>query len=150
MVTTNHNIFIPLTTTNTVTPQSLLRSIPCHDRILDNRPKRLPTRIALVRPHHLPLTELVRPMPRNEVDSLIVILECFLHCLEQRVGLVLIDTHIIADGQDNLADFFLGAVGVMVLVFVEADGDVDAGFGGPSGVDGKPINYKSSQFQILI
>lgn len=89
-------------------------------------------------------------MPRNEVDSLIVILECFLHCLEQRVGLVLIDTHIIADGQDNLADFFLGAVGVMVLVFVEADGDVDAGFGGPSGVDGKPINYKSSQFQILI
>jgi hypothetical protein len=105
--------------------------IPSHNRILYNRPNQLPPRIRLMSPHHLPRRQLVCPMPRRQLNTLLVILQRLLDDLEQRVRLILIDADVVAHGEDNLADLLLLAAFVVLLVFVEADGDVDAGFGGP-------------------
>jgi hypothetical protein len=78
-------------------------------------------------------------MPRLEVDALVVVLERRLDSLEERFGLVLVDAYIVADREDDFADLLLLAVFVVLLVFVERNGDVDAGFGGPGGVDSEPI-----------
>jgi hypothetical protein len=78
-------------------------------------------------------------MPRLKVDALVVVLERRLDSLEERFGLVLVDAYIVADREDDFADLLLLAVFVVLLVFVERNGDVDAGFGGPGGVDGEPI-----------
>lgn len=45
--------------------------------------------------------------------------------------MVLVNAYVIADGEDNLAYLFLGAVLVVLFVFVQANGDVDASFGRP-------------------
>ena len=84
-----------------------------------------------MRPHHLPRRQLVRPVPRLQIDALGVVLERLFYELEERVGLALVDAHVVADGEDDFADLLLFAVFVVLFVFVETDGDVDAGFGGP-------------------
>jgi hypothetical protein len=82
-------------------------------------------------PHHLPFPQVPRAMPRSQLNALVVILERVLHDAEQRVGLVLVDAHVVAHGEDDLAEFLFGPVFVVLLVLVQGDGDVDAGFGGP-------------------
>jgi hypothetical protein len=84
-----------------------------------------------MRPHHLPRRQLIRPVPRYQVDALLVVLERLLDHLKQRVCLVLVDAHVVTHGENDLADLFLFAVLVVLLIFVEADGDVDACFSGP-------------------
>jgi hypothetical protein len=84
-----------------------------------------------MRPHHLPLTQLIHTMPRCQLDALLVVLQRLLDNLEQRICLVLVDAHVIADGEDDFANLFFLAVFVVLFVLIEADGDVDAGFGGP-------------------
>jgi hypothetical protein len=81
----------------------------------------------------------MRTMPGLQINTLIIMLERLLDYFEQRVGLCVVNAHIVPNGQDNLAQLFLFAVLVLFLVFVEADGDVDAGFGGPGGVNGEPV-----------
>ncbi len=78
-------------------------------------------------------------MPRLEINALFVILQCLLDCLEQGLGLILIDPYVVADSQDDFADLLLVAVLVVLLVLVERDGDVDAGFGGPGCMYGEPV-----------
>ena len=92
-----------------------------------------------MRPHHLPRRQLIRTVPRLEINSLLVVFQRLLDGLEERVGLVLVDTDVVADGEDDFADLLLLAVFVVLLVLVERDGDVDAGFGGPGGVHGEPV-----------
>jgi hypothetical protein len=114
-------------------------SIPLHNRLLYNRANNLPARTALVRPHHLSRRQLIRTVPWLEINSLVIILERLLDRLEQRVRLVLINTHVITNRQDDLTDLLLFAVFVVFLVLVEGDGNVDACFGGPGSVDGEPV-----------
>lgn len=90
-------------------------------------------------PDHLPGRQLIGPMPRDKLDTLIVILQCVLDDVEQRVCLGLVDTYVISDDENDFPDFFLLAVAVVLFVFVEGDGHVDAGYGGPGGVDGEPV-----------
>jgi hypothetical protein len=78
-------------------------------------------------------------MPRLEINTLFILLQRLLDRLEQRVRLILIDTYVIADGQDDFANLLLLTVLVMLFVFVERDGNVDAGFGGPGGVYSEPV-----------
>jgi hypothetical protein len=78
-------------------------------------------------------------MPRLEINAIFVVLQCFLDCLEQGLGLILINPYVVADSQDDFADLLLLAVLAVLLVLVERDGNVDAGFGGPSGMDSKPV-----------
>jgi hypothetical protein len=120
-------------------PIGIYHSIPVHNSFFNNGSNDLPTRTTLVRPHHLPRRQLIRTMPRLEVDALVVVLERRLDSLEERFGLVLVDAYIVADREDDFADLLLLAVFVVLLVFVERDGDVDAGFSGPGGVDSEPI-----------
>jgi hypothetical protein len=44
----------------------------------------------------------------------------------------LVDTHVVADGKDDFADFLFFAVLVVLFVLIEADGDIDACFSSPS------------------
>lgn len=53
--------------------------------------------------------------------------------------MILIDAYVVADGQDDFANLLLLTIFVMLFVFVERDGDVDAGFGGPRGVYSEPV-----------
>ncbi|CBX95763.1 predicted protein [Plenodomus lingam JN3] len=64
-------------------------------------------------------------MPRLQHNPLFIILQRPLDRLKQAVRLCLIDSNIIADGEDDLANLLLGAIGVPFIVLVEADGDVD-------------------------
>jgi hypothetical protein len=70
-------------------------------------------------------------MPGRQLNALLVILQRFLDGLEERVGLVLVNTDIVSDREDDFANLLLLAIFVVLLVFVETDGDVDAGFSGP-------------------
>ena len=92
-----------------------------------------------MRPDHLPRRQLISPMPGDKIDALIVILQCVLDDGKQRVGLGLVDAYVISDDENDFPDFFLLAVAVMLFVFVEGNGHVDARLGGPGGVDGEPV-----------
>jgi hypothetical protein len=82
-------------------------------------------------PHHLSRRQLIRTMPRRELNAFLVILQRLLNNFEQRIGLVLIDAHIVANREDDFTNLLLLAIFVVLFVFVEADGDVDASFSCP-------------------
>jgi hypothetical protein len=71
-------------------------------------------------------------MPGNQFNALLVVLKRFLDHFKQRVSLILVDTHVVADGEDDFADFLFFAVLVVLFVLIEADGDIDACFSSPS------------------
>jgi len=105
--------------------------VPAHDCILDDGSNDLPARATLVCPHHLPVAQLIGAMPGCQLNALLVVLQRFLDGLEERVGLVLVNAHIVADREDDFANLLLLAVFVVLLVFVETNRDVDARFSGP-------------------
>jgi len=51
----------------------------------------------------------------------------------------LVDAYVISDDENDFPNLFLLAVSVVLLVFVEGDGDIDASCGCPGGVDGEPV-----------
>jgi hypothetical protein len=57
-------------------------------------------------------------MPGHKLDALLVVLECLLDHLEQGIRLVLVDSYIVADGENNFTNLLLGAVLVVFLVLV--------------------------------
>jgi hypothetical protein len=71
-------------------------------------------------------------MPGNQFNALLVVLKRFLDHFKQRVSLILVDTHVVADGEDDFANFLFFAVLVVLFVLIEADGDIDACFSSPS------------------
>jgi hypothetical protein len=71
-------------------------------------------------------------MPGNKFNALLIVLKRLLDHFEQRVSLILVNTHVVADGEDDFADFLFFAILVVLFVFIKADGDINACFGSPS------------------
>jgi hypothetical protein len=53
--------------------------------------------------------------------------------------LILVYAYVVSDCEDEFTYLFFLAIFVVLFVFVQRDGDVYAGFGGPGGVYGEPV-----------
>lgn len=70
-------------------------------------------------PNHLPRRQLIRPMPRLEINAFFVILNRVLDKLEERIRLILINAYVVADNEHDFPDLLFAAVLVVLLVLVD-------------------------------